>query len=320
MIPLVEPIKPYPGCPSLSWVFANRVCNTFEDQDAFIVFSGRKGSGKSTSGLSLAEDIAECISFIRHQNYIDSNGKTGDPVRKPPTEFFNIDHVVSVTKEGAIRLLTSGILQKENAVIILDDVSLQWNSRNFQTWINKALNDILTIARVFKCIIIANCVQTTHIDKIARELTDYRIVMMRKSTVTKQALFRCYYVEIGPDSQEYKHFITWKGKRIKTWVIGLPSRQIMKAYQTMRRENTVTHIDTTLDKVTEKLDGLKNKKDGRVKDENHPDIKNNIDYVVDARLNKHMSMNKIMEARGITKYIIGRCLAIHEERQKGESE
>jgi hypothetical protein len=104
-------ISPYPGTPPLSWIIAKKVCDTHQDADACIGVFGKKGSGKSTESLALAEDTAHNIAYIR--------GKGEDP-----KEFFDVrTHCVSVTKLGAISLLTSGAMKKYNSVFILDDVN-----------------------------------------------------------------------------------------------------------------------------------------------------------------------------------------------------
>ena len=117
-------VEAYPGCPTLSWMIANRVCNPHEESDAFISFTGRKGSSKSTSSISFCEAVSQDIAMIR--------GKGEDP-----TKFFNINHIRSITERGAVELLTSGILKEKNAVILLDDTGTQWGARNFATMINK---------------------------------------------------------------------------------------------------------------------------------------------------------------------------------------
>jgi len=294
---MVEAIKAYPGAPTFSWLIASRVTNKYEDSDAFITVFGRKGSGKSTASLALCESIAENISYIRGKN-------------EDPKEFFNVDHVVTVTKEGAIKLLTSGILKKRNSVILLDDVSIQWNSRSFQTWVNKALNDILTIARVFSCVIIANCVQKSHLDKVARELTDFQIQMVSKSTITKQSIFKAYYYEIGNDGTEYKRFLTWKGKRIKYWLCGKPSIALETEYKRIRMENTGDHIEQSYAKFQERTNPQP-KTDGRIKDyANMPIVVENRERVT-AMLKAGERVEAIVRATGLTRYWVQRIQSLN---------
>jgi hypothetical protein len=291
-------LKAYPGCPSFSWVVAKRVTNSHEVADCFITCYGRKGAGKSTLSVALCEDIAKCVSSIRGRG-------------EPPTKFFNIDHIVSVTKEGAIKLLTSGILKQKNSILLLDDVSLQWNSRNFATWINKSLNDILTIARVFSCVVVANCVQASHLDVVARQMCDYKIMMVSKNTRTGQSVFKVYFTEAGTDGTEYKRFLTWHGKRVKYWIGGRPSTELESAYTKMRQENTIEHIENSYKKMNEKLgiDDGEPKPDGRVRVyEKMPMVVKHRDRVR-AMFNKGMKINAISREVGITRYWVERCLS-----------
>ena len=296
-----QPVQPYAGCPTLSWVLASRVTSPYEEADTFVIVSGRKGSGKSTLSLALCEDIAEVIAYLR------GNGED-------PKQFFNIGHVVSIDKEGAIRLLTSGILQKKNSVVLLDDVSVQWNSRNFMTWINKALNDILMIARVYQCVIVCNAVSAKFIDVVARDLTDYRIRILRKMTRTQQSIFRCYYYEIGENNEEYRHHLTWHGHRIRQWVGGLPSPELLAQYRAMRQEMTDSHVDNTYLKMREKLDGIgleekKAKPGSKEYYAVHPVILENMDRVKALRAQGKRTQTIVRET-GLTRYWIEKILSI----------
>ena len=284
---MAEVIQAYPGCPTLSWVLASRICNKKEDADAFVTVTGRKGSGKSTASLALCEDVAECVSYIR--------GK-----KENPDQFFNINHVVTITKEGALKLLTSGILQRENSVVLLDDSgAAMWNARQFASWFNQALNSILMIARVYRCLIVCNSILLTHIDKSGREMTDYRIRMLRKSTITKQALFRCYYYDISDDGAEYRHHLTWHGHRIRAWVIGLPSDKLRKQYEEMRRMATDEHVEKTYSEMEERMNPKKNKRGEFI-----------IEYgdEVRAEYEKNPNVRALSRKYGVSEHLIGKCL------------
>jgi hypothetical protein len=237
-----DAIMAYPGCPPIAWLIASRVCNPYEEQDAFISFTGRKGSGKSTASSAFCEGIAEYIAMIR---------KKGEP----PEKFFNIDHVRSISEQGAIELLSSGALKQENSVFLLDDTGTQWGARNFQSPINKHLNAILQICRVYKCVLVANFIMNNHVDLQARQMTDFRAHMLWKNTKTQQAVFKIYYIEQGLDmngkSKEYKKFLTWHGKRLSKVVIGKPTPDFEQAYKAMRRTNTDVFIDDAQRKLKE---------------------------------------------------------------------
>jgi len=298
----VKPVQAYPGVPSLSYILASRVCSPYEEADTFVIVSGRKGSGKSTLSLALCEDTAEVIAYLRGKG-------------ESPQQFFSIDHVVTIDKEGAIRLLSSGILQKKNSVVLLDDVSVQWNSRNFMTWINKALNDILMIARVYQCVIICNAVSAKFIDVVARDLTDFRIRMLRKMTTTKQSIFRCYFYEIGENNEEYRHHLTWRGYRIRQWVGGLPSPDLLAQYRALRQEKTDSHVNNTYLKMREKLDGVgadepRPKTGSKDYYAVHPIILENAERVKAMRAAGKRTQAIVRET-GLTRYWIEKILAIH---------
>lgn len=232
------PIKAYPGCPTLTWMIAKRVTNPMEDADAFISFTGRKGSSKSTSSMAFCEGLAEDIAMLR--------GKS-----EKPDKFFNIDHIRSITETGAIELLSSGALRKENSVFLLDDTGTQWGARNFQSAINKHLNSILQICRVYRCVLVANFIMANHVDVQARQMTDYRAQMEYKNVLTGQAVFKFFYLEQGDNGKEYKKFLQWHGKRITKWVIERPSQALENQYKEIRRKNTDAFIEDAAEKLTD---------------------------------------------------------------------
>ena len=244
--------QPYPNCPSLTYMIAKRVTNKFEDSDAFISFTGRKGSGKTTSSVSFCEDLALMIAMCRNKG-------------EPPEKFFNIDHIKSVTETGALELLSSGALKTENAVFLLDDTGTQWGARNWNSPINKTLNSILQICRIYKCVIVANFILQTHIDIQARGMADYRAQMLYKDTKRNRAYFKFYYLEQGEyrgKQKEYKKFMTWHGKRIIRWAIRRPSPALEFAVKQIRRDNTDLYIEDAAAKVQEVLDKEKERRSG----------------------------------------------------------
>jgi hypothetical protein len=294
-------VTAYPGAPTLTWMIAKRVCNPYEDADAFISFTGRKGSSKSTSSIAFAESLAGDIAYLRKQN-------------ESPEKFFNIEHIKSVTESGAIELLTSGILKKENSVILLDDTGTQWGARNFQTMINKYLNAILQIARVYKCVIICNFIAQKHIDVQARGMTDFRAEMLYKNVKEEQAVFKFFYLEQGED-KEYKKYLTWKGKRLKWWVIGKPSEKLYAEYKKMRQDNTDDFILDAGLKIQAKLNPKKGESGRLPKSINDyasmPVVLDNVNKVRELK-GQGVNIEKISQKLGISRYWVGKCLSIKD--------
>jgi hypothetical protein len=288
-------VHAYPGCPTLSWMIANRVTNPYEESDAFISFVGRKGSSKSTSSIAFCEGLAEDIAHLRGKG-------------EPPEKFFNLNHIKSITETGAMELLSSGALKEENSVFLLDDTGTQWSARSFQSLINKSLNSILQICRVYRCVLVANFIMKNHIDIQARGMTDYRAEMLYKNTTTGQAFFKFFYLEQS-EYGEYKKYLTWHGKRVKVWVIEKPTDELNTAYKKMRRTNTDEYIDTAREKVNAKLNGEEPKPDKRIRDY----AKN---PVVIANREKVLSMRAagkrpaaISRETGLSPWWVQRCLA-----------
>ena len=302
-------IEAYPGCPTLTWVIAQRVCNKYEQSDAFISFVGRKGSGKSTASLAFCEGLSEDIARIHGRG-------------AKPEDFFNIDHVRTITKTGAIEIMTSGVLEKTNSIILLDDAGTQWSNRAFATKINQYLNQILQIIRVYQGVVVANFIMADHIDKQAREMTDYRAQMIYKNSSTQQALFKFYYLEQGKD-QEYAKYLTWHNKRVKSWVIGLPSKELYDQYKMMRKANTDQFIKDAKKEVKTRYLGFaaEEKVDHRIKDPlKDPVILQNKDRVIELlydpsfmKKNGEPNENKIAKEVCIGRQYIGRIAALHRQ-------
>lgn len=282
------PIEAYPGVPPLSWHLAKRVTNPYEDADAFVSVTGRKGSGKSTATLALAEDTAKYIARMRGKG-------------EKPEDFFTIDHVKSVTSSGMIDLLSSGELQKENQIFVIDDTGTQFNARKFNSATNIAIGSILQICRIYKSIIFANFIMFGNVDKNGRELSDYRAEMVQKNTFTKQAVFKFFLLEQGKDargqSKEYHKFLSWHGKRIKYWVISQPSNELNEQYKKMRRESTDQFIQEARDKL---LEDKKPKKSDRVKEASDDIL---------SLYRSGMNLNAIAAKVGLSRYHVAKAVS-----------
>lgn len=309
-------IKAYPGCPTLSRMIALRVTNPYEDADAFISFTGRKGSSKTTSTSALCEGIAEDVAKIR--------GKGEDPHK-----FFNINHVRSITELGALELLSSGMLQEENSIFLLDDTGTQWGARNFQSPINKTLNSILQICRIYRCVIVANFILQTHIDIQARGMADFRAEMQFKNTKDQQAIFKFYYLEQGVrrgKPQEYKKYLTWHGKRIKQWVIGKPSPEFEAQMKIVRKDNTDEFVAAAKKRVQEimgiggedaEAGAAPVKKDKRIRDyKRHPKVLEVLTGGGELMRTEGLTNTEIARRLDTTKYWVDKALRSGKPVQK----
>jgi hypothetical protein len=289
---MVVPFKPYPCAPTLARIFAMRCTDPLAAMDTTIAIEAAKGTGKSTFSLELAEETAKEFANIL-------GGK--------PEDYFDFTHVVSVETNGALELLTSGKLQAaKHQIYILDDVSVQWNSRRSMTTTNQLLNDILTISRIFESVIICNLVNRNNSDLILRQMTDYLIRMHSRSTITKQSLFKCYKVEQRPDGTEILKYLTWtdpksgKQKRIKWWIGGLPSEELNEKYKALRLEKTISHIEDSYEKYQTKILGVK-KGRKEITYADNPTIVENRQKVTDM-INCNTRVSEICRRTGLSRH------------------
>jgi hypothetical protein len=232
--------KPFKGCPELAWILAKKTTGS-SAYDCCICVEGKKGKGKSMLSLTLAEQLSKYLSMI----------KGG-----VPEDYFNIHtHMVSVERDGALDLLSSPEIKRKNNIFILDDVSVQWSSRNSMSIVNRTLNDLLTVARVYRSILICNLVARSTSDLILRNLTDYVARIESKNVKTGEVIFRFYATDVKTDGKELLKFLTWRdpqtGKkyRIKHWIGHKPSDYLIKEYMKMRQKNTDIFLDSAVEKV-----------------------------------------------------------------------
>jgi hypothetical protein len=254
---------------------------------------GRKGVGKSTLSLHMAEEISKYL----------AQKKGG-----VPADYFSLDNLVSVERDGAITLLTSGRLKRKYNIFILDDVSVQWNSRNAMTVINKTLNDILTISRVYRSILICNLVARGNSDLILRQLTDFVVRITSKNTLSGRVLFKLYRTETNSEGKELLKFLTWKDPetgikhRIRFWVANRPSKEIDTAYKKLRQKNTDEFIATAMEKVEAHRTGLKTKKE-KVEDP----LIDQYRGIVGQMYKEGLNTEQISRKTGLTRWWITKC-------------
>ena len=223
-------LKTFKGAPSLAYLVARRVCDTTRVSNCVIFVEGQMGSGKSTFSLHLGEEIAKQIAFIKHK------------MKGNPEDYFSIENVRTVERDGASELLTSDALLREHSIFVIDDARISMDSTKFQTKSNSVIRDIVTISRPFKSVIIVNSISVKHIDKGLRELCNILIRVIGANTKTKQTVVKTYKTEFT-EKGEIKKFFTWTDKegtkhRLVYFVGTLPSKKILTAYNLARIDNS----------------------------------------------------------------------------------
>jgi len=176
-----------------------------------------------------------------------------------PSDYFTPANIKTVSRTGGMEILSSDELLKEHSVLVIDDAQISISSRRSPTAENQIVNDLVTICRPFKAVLIFNSVFHGNIDKGTRSLADYLVNVQYSNTKTKQSIMKVFTYEVSDSGQEYKKHLTWKDengtkRRIKYWIGTLPSDDLLKAYNKMRRENSINLVHESREKYLERKD------------------------------------------------------------------
>ncbi|MDD5498825.1 MAG: ATP-binding protein [Dehalococcoidales bacterium] len=164
---------------SLAEVMCNKICTGF-NQHAIIMIEGKTGTGKSNAALEFAFNVSLHMA---------------DKLGGVPEDYFTTENVAILTGEEVIRIAKN---IKQHGIYILDDIGAEGlNARKWQSDINAVMTKILQTFRTKENLLIMTVPDRGFVDKIARNLLHYKIVMKQAwfsrgitlaklSTVTKQ--------------------------------------------------------------------------------------------------------------------------------------
>ncbi len=164
---------------SLAEVMCNKICTGF-NQHVIIMIEGKTGTGKSNAALEFAFNVSLHMA---------------DKLGGVPEDYFTTDNVAILTGEEVIRIAKN---IKQHGIYILDDIGAEGlNARKWQSDINAVMTKILQTFRTKENLLIMTVPDRGFVDKIARNLLHYKIVMKQAwfsrgitlaklSTVTKQ--------------------------------------------------------------------------------------------------------------------------------------
>jgi len=163
---------------SLAEIICKKICTGF-NQHAIVMIEGKTGTGKSNAALDFAFNVSLHMA---------------DTLGGVPEDYFTPDNVAILTGEEVIRIAKN---IKQHGIYILDDIGAEGlNARNWQSDINSVMTKILQTFRTKENLLIMTVPDRGFVDKIARNLLHYKIVMVhawfnrgltlaKLSTVTK---------------------------------------------------------------------------------------------------------------------------------------
>lgn len=255
---------PDPNVPTLAWMIAKRVTDPVIELDCTILVTGPKGSGKSIACVGLGYDISKAIAVINHRKELSKLSSSDRELKviEYANEYFNMEHIKSVDREGTMEMFSGDIITKNNSILLCDDVSISANSRDSMTKNNKILSKIMTVSRPYRNVIILNTVYSTLIDKVARGFADIVIEMVGIDKKRKRSVMKVFLHHINQSNgKEYRKYFKYNGKRIIYWVSYLPPKKLMTDYHDLRMKKTKEMIDSFKeDREDEKNKGTKRAK------------------------------------------------------------
>lgn len=191
-------------------------------EDFILVIVGRKGRGKSYSSMEIAD--------------VWSQGLGVD---------FNVEDNIKHTVKSTLQAINSGNLV-EGSPIIIEEMGVIANNREFMSTVNKVLSFIAQTVRTKHYLIIVNVPKWKMIDKSVRMLANARLEIQRKS-MKEQCTYGKFYLLEYEDTQrekEWRRFLRFKvmNKRklffVRDVKFHIPRPELCVAYEEKKAKYT----------------------------------------------------------------------------------
>jgi ABC-type oligopeptide transport system ATPase subunit len=200
------------------------------NKNFLVTITGPTGSGKSWTGLSIAELL--------------------DPT-------FNIDRVIFKGKE-LMRLINTGNL-KPGSVILWDEAGIDLSNRNWQSVTNKMLNALLQTFRSRNFILIFTVPFSDFVDASSRKLFHADFETQRINKALQEVVIKPKLLQYNPNLKKwYRKYlkVSSNGKmiKIKRWAVPKPSDELIKVYEA-KKVLFANDLNKDIGKQLEKLEG-----------------------------------------------------------------
>lgn len=193
------------------------------NQNNLVSIVGKTGSGKTWSGLSIAEIMAKM---------------DGVP--------FNVDYVV-FTLTGLMNLINSDKL-KRGSKIVFDEPQVSISARDYQSEANKIFNYLLSTFRHRNLTLFFCTPFETLLDKNTRRLFHARFETMNINSNTKTCKLKPRYLEytdFKPEPYRKQLLVFSKDKngnkivsKVFHWAVPKPSKELIKQYEIKKKDFT----------------------------------------------------------------------------------
>lgn len=262
-------------------------------------FSGPTGSGKTYSALRFAEKL-------------DSD--------------FTMENVVFDAKEFMNLLNGNPKELKQGSVILWEEIQTSMGHMDYQSFVSKAINYVLTTFRHKNLILIVTAPYFSFINASSRKLFhcvfEVQRINYEKNCTISKPLFLQINQRTGKTYFKYLQVARGDGTtpQIKLYSLGLPSQSLLEAYEKRKAEFTATLNDSILAEIDTKmqlnsrktLTGKQEQILNLLKDRKSPQQISQIQQIDDSVVYSHM---KSIEKKGyiLVKQIDSETKAVYYE-------
>lgn len=220
---LAKKLKKEPGCippGPLAKYLANRCCGK-DVQDAVVFLGGPRGSGKSTSAIWLAYQVARAMAEIQRDEW---------------QNHFGLDNIA--TLDNLDTIFKTLATKEKYKVIIIDDASLALSNRNWQSKESRAWNALLTTSRTRRWCLILTSPLKSFIDKQTREMLDFSSYVFKSYHAGGFNILKANSSEISMHNRNKEYFkrLAFGGVKEDMWVSFLPPKELIEEYNRRREE------------------------------------------------------------------------------------
>lgn len=230
---------------SFAEVTCDKICSG-HNQHIIMMIEGKTGDGKSNAALDLAYNVSLLMA---------------DRLGGIPEDYFTLDNVAILTGEEVIRIAKN---IKQHGIYILDDVGAEGlNARNWQSDINEVMTKILQTFRTKENLLIMTVPDRGFVDKIARNLLHYKIVMTQKwfnfgMTMGRLSTVRKQYNK--DDGKNIFPFIRHKGIIYNYAYFGRAPKEMIDEYEIRRHKIEEEMRVSSIDEFEENIESAEEKK------------------------------------------------------------
>ena len=207
---------------SISGYFTDIVTSPF-DQDVSALFVGPKGSGKSSTVISICYEAAHKIAA-----WVNDGSKWDD--------YWNLhEYTACILEEEATRLMN---IQKRYIIKNFDDIGIGWGARKWRDEENMQKNDIIQINRTDNCIQCLSVPDQFLIDKVPRRLISHFIEMDAKLFEKGYTTIKMFKPQVMfREDRVINPFLQVDRNKFVNYLIKAPPHDIWTEYKKMRAKN-----------------------------------------------------------------------------------